>query len=298
MYQSQFPLPPSETLPTMYDLPSEDPEELGLPDEFHDFQPKLLRETCQPKIYLASEHFLGADLNLYYDGRHPRWYKRPDWFLVLGVSMADRQEDLRWSYVMWQEFVSPFLVVELLSPGTESEDLGSKIRELGKPPTKWEVYERILRVPFYVVFDRYDNQLRVFGLANGRYQAIDVSGPEPRVWFDELELGLGVWQGAYQGIEGKWMRWYEASGDWIPTEVEARQLAETQAETERSARELAETQAETERSARQRAETQAETERSARRSAIPRLASFGLTVEQIAESLGLSIAEVQAEIDS
>jgi DNA-binding NarL/FixJ family response regulator len=127
-----------------------------------------------------------------------------------------------------------------------------------------------------------------------------------------LELGLGVWQGAYQGIEGKWLRWYEASGDWIPTEVEGRQLAETQAETERSARELAETQAETERSARELAETQAETERSARhlaetqaetersarRSAIPRLASLGLTVEQIAESLGLSIAEVQAQIYS
>jgi len=145
---------------------------------------------------------------------------------------------------------------------------------LGKPPTKWEVYEWILRVPFYVVFDspsetlheRYDNQLRVFGLVNGRYQAIDVSGPEPRVWFDELELGLGVWQGAYQGIEGKWLRWYDASGYWIPTEIEARNLAETLAETERAAR----------------------------RAAIPRLASLGLTVEQIAESLGLSIAEVQA----
>jgi len=99
-----------------------------------------------------------------------------------------------------------------------------------------------------------------------------------------LELGLGVWQGAYQGIEGKWLRWYEASGAWIPTEVEARHLAEMQAETERSARHLA--------------ETQAETERSARRSAIPRLASLGLTVEQIAESLGLSIAEVQAQIYS
>ena len=32
-------------MPTMYDLPSEDPEEPGLPDEFHDFQPELLSET-------------------------------------------------------------------------------------------------------------------------------------------------------------------------------------------------------------------------------------------------------------
>jgi len=27
--------------------------------------------------------FTGADMNLYYDVRHPRWYKR--WFLVVGV---------------------------------------------------------------------------------------------------------------------------------------------------------------------------------------------------------------------
>jgi hypothetical protein len=38
------------TLPTMSDLPSEDGSEMGLPDEFHDFQPDLLRETCQPKV--------------------------------------------------------------------------------------------------------------------------------------------------------------------------------------------------------------------------------------------------------
>ena len=34
--QSDPPLSPRETLPTMYDLPSEDPEEPGLPDQFHD----------------------------------------------------------------------------------------------------------------------------------------------------------------------------------------------------------------------------------------------------------------------
>lgn len=32
-------------LPTMYDLPSEDPEEPGLPDIFHGLQPQLLDET-------------------------------------------------------------------------------------------------------------------------------------------------------------------------------------------------------------------------------------------------------------
>ena len=32
MYQTNPPVSPKETLPTMYDLPSEDPEEPGLPD--------------------------------------------------------------------------------------------------------------------------------------------------------------------------------------------------------------------------------------------------------------------------
>ncbi len=268
MYQSQFPRPPSETLPTMYDLPSEDPEELGLADEFHDFQPKLLRETCNPVTYPLADIFIGADINLYYDGRHPLWHKRPDWFLALGVPKGDRQEDLRWSYVIWQECVTPYLIVELLSPGTEKDDLGSRVRELGKPPTKWDVYERILRVPFYVVFDRYDNHLRVFVLERTQYREVDIVGPNPKFWFDDLELGIGVWEGAYQGFMGKWLRWYDAAGNWIPTEVEARLSAEAQLEAERSAR----------------------------RSAIPRLIALGLTAEQIAAAIGLSVAEVEEGI--
>jgi Uma2 family endonuclease len=208
----------SAPLPTMYDLPSEDQEDSGVPDEFHDFQPKLLRETCRPVTDAASEYFIGADLNLYYDGRHPRWYKRPDWFLVLGVAVATQQVDLRWSYVVWEEGISPFLVVELLSPGTEDEDLGQKVREIGKPPLKWDVYERILRVPFYVVFDRYENHLRVFGLECGHYQEVLVS--ESRFWFDELGIGLGVWEGVYQGTIGAWLRWYDADGNWLETAAE------------------------------------------------------------------------------
>jgi Uma2 family endonuclease len=128
MYQTNSSELVQKPLPTMYDLPSEDPQEPGLPDEFHVFQPQLLRETCQVKTYAADDIFIGTDINLYYDSRHTLWQKRPHWFLVLGVPSAKRQEDLRWSYVVWQEGVSPFLVVELLSPGTEDEDLGRSLR--------------------------------------------------------------------------------------------------------------------------------------------------------------------------
>ena len=144
----------------MYDLPSEDPEEPGLPDEFHEFQPQLLRETFRPPNYPQNTFFIGTDINLYYDLRHSLWYKRPDWFVALGVPSATQQQDLRLSYVIWQEGIAPFLVVELLSPGTEDEDLEQNIRALPDretPPGKWEVYERMLRVSYYAVFDRYTN---------------------------------------------------------------------------------------------------------------------------------------------
>ncbi len=56
MYHNN-PAIPVNTLPTMYDLPSENAEEMGLPDEFHDFQPDLLRETCRPVV---DDFFMGA----------------------------------------------------------------------------------------------------------------------------------------------------------------------------------------------------------------------------------------------
>ncbi len=59
----------------MYDLPSENPQQPGLPDEFHLFQPQLLRETFLPPNYPEDQVFVASDLNLYYDVHHPLWYK-------------------------------------------------------------------------------------------------------------------------------------------------------------------------------------------------------------------------------
>lgn len=212
------PLPAKETLPTMYDLPSEYVGESGLPDEFHIFQPQLLRETFQPTNYPKEEVFIATDLNIYYDVHHQLWYKRPDWFTVLGVANSNQQQHLRLSYVIWQEGVAPFMIVELLSPGTEQEDLGQTLRDVNKPPTKWEVYEQILRIPYYVVFDRYTNKLRVFQLVGTRFQEMTLS--DQKVWLDEIQLGLGVWQGSYQDTQGLWLRWYDAQQNWVPTPLE------------------------------------------------------------------------------
>ena len=174
-------------------------------------------------------------MNLYYDPRHPNWYKRPDWFLVVGAPRLYEGRDMRLSYVVWQEGVDPFVVVELLSPGTEKEDLGETEAEAGAPPTKWQVYEQILRTPYYIIFDRYTDQLRAFGLMKGRYQRLDL--PDNRLWMPQLNLGLGIWQGEYQGVLRQWLRWYDETGNWISTDTEIAARAQAQLLEERRQRE-------------------------------------------------------------
>ncbi len=238
--QTDFPWPAGEIWPTMYDLPSENPEEPGLPDEFHDFQPQLLSATFRLTQVAYDQTFTASDLNLYYDLAHPRWYKRPDWFAVVGVSRLYEGSELRLSYVTWHERVNPYLVVELLSPGTAGEDLGQTQQPNPElPPTKWHVYERMLKIPYYVVFDRYSNDFRGFKLTDGFYQPISIEND--RVWMPELGIGLGLWVGDFQSINRNWLRFFDTEGQWIltPTEFE-RQRADQAQQTAQQARQQAE----------------------------------------------------------
>ncbi|NEP47130.1 MAG: Uma2 family endonuclease, partial [Okeania sp. SIO2H7] len=243
--------PNQRPLPTMYDLPSEAVGEPGLPDEFHRMQAELLRETCRSPQYsggpssleegsdgVSRSLFIASDLNLYYDSRNPKLYKRPDWFLCLDVPKLEKQADLRWSYLIWQESVAPFLVIEFLSPGTEAEDLGETVRRIDQPPRKWDVYERFLRIPYYALYNRYDNNFRLFQLDGLKYREVDL--PNARFWFDELGLGLAIWTGRYEDAEGLWLRWYTADNQWIPTELERAEQAEAQVDIERERAEQAE----------------------------------------------------------
>ena len=57
------------------------------------------------------------------------------------------------------------------------------------------------------------------------------------VWFKEAELGLGLWQGVYQGAERLWLRWYDGERQWIPTPTE---IEKQRAEQEKQRADLAE----------------------------------------------------------
>ena len=202
----------------MYDLPSEHVGEPALPDEFHLLQAMLLMLTFVPPNWDSKMVYSAMDLYLYYDENNPKWYKRPDWFGVVGVPRLYQGHDSRLSYVTWQEKASPFVVIEFLSPGTEEEDLGYSTSQPGRPPVKWQVYEQILQVPYYVVFSRYNNEMQAFRLVNNRYQPAPLT--QGRLLIPELELSLGLWQGVYRSLDRLWLRWMTLAGDVVSLDSE------------------------------------------------------------------------------
>ena len=312
--QSEPPRSPREILLTMYDLPSENPEEPGLPDEFHNLQPQLLSRTLRLTNYTRDNYFTASDLSLYYDIKHPLWHERPDWFLVVDVPRLYDEQDLRSSYVIWQEGESPAVVVEFLSPGTEREDLGpfyakaaprfdceptltldeadepesalpippgrpngsssdltnGKKRQRATPPGKFEMYERYLRIPHYIVYSRYTQQLHYFKLCGGCYQEQLLSSHNPRLWLADLQIGLGVWSGEFEGIRSHWLRGCDREGNWSLTDTEQAEQEKRQAEQEK-----------------ERAEAKL-------RQAAQNLLANGMAMTQVAEILGLSVAEITA----
>jgi Uma2 family endonuclease len=225
--QTDPPRPPRQTLPTMYDLPSEEIGDPGMPDQYNVRPLILLHETFRPPAVPTDEVFSAIELNLYYDESHPRWYVQPDWFGVIGAP----QIPFRWRYAIWEEQAAPLIVVEMFSPRLEEELLGSPDRDPTKPPTKWEIYEQILRIPYYVVFDGEREGLRIFRLNGARYQ--EITGHGGRFPVAEAGLWLGLWQGSFYRSERLWLRWYDAEGNLIPTVEEQAERARLEAEVGR-----------------------------------------------------------------
>ena len=87
------------------------------------------------------------------------------------------------------------------------------------------MYEQILRIPYYIVLDRYTNQLRAFHLVGGHYQPMEIV--DQRVMISEWKVSIGGWQGTHRSLQRPWLRWCDAENKLILTaEERAERLAQ------------------------------------------------------------------------
>ncbi len=154
----------------------------------------------------------------------------PDVMLSVDVRLnEDLTEKKNRSYFLWRIGKAPDVVIEIVSN-----------REGGELDTKLRRYQRV-GVPHYVVFDPLKAlggaELRSFQLTGGKYIAVG------RPWFGDLGLTLAVWEGEFEGMSGRWLRWYDLDRRLIPTGLERAEAERLRAEAERLRAEIAEKRA-------------------------------------------------------
>jgi Uma2 family endonuclease len=182
---------PRHCLPSAEDLP--DSDDTPVDNELQDLIPGLLK-TMLALIWASKmDWFFGVDMGVYYHPDEPAIV--PDGFLSIGVPRITR-ENLRLSYVLWEEQKLPTLVIEIVSETRR-----------GEYTTKKQFYAD-LGVLYYVVYNplrKRKPRLEAYQLQDGEY--VLLSG-EP-IWLSQLGLGIGKEIGTYQGITREWLYWYD-----------------------------------------------------------------------------------------
>jgi hypothetical protein len=62
--------------------------------------------------------------------------------------------------------------------------------------------------------------LRYFQLRGNGYQEQAIASGNPGIWLADLQIGLGLWQGTFEGVPGYWLRWCDQEGNWMLTDAE------------------------------------------------------------------------------
>jgi hypothetical protein len=159
----------------------------------------------------VTDTFVGGNLALYFsaDQLIKNDFVGPDVFVARPTSTRPRK-----SWVVWQENITPCVVIELLSEVTEKTDRTEKMK----------IYAQTLKVGEYYLFDPVDGRLEGYRLSQRApaYVVIppDPASEDPIVDCEQLQLRLGVrWDDSPHG-EIPHLRWMTPSGAWVPTPAE------------------------------------------------------------------------------
>ena len=160
----------------------------------------------------AGRTFLAAaNVGVFPEARNPAIV--PDVFLSLDVQVADNWWDkTHRSYFVWEFGKPPDLVVEIVS-NREGNEVGSKRL----------AYAR-MGVRYYVIYDPLhqvmQEDLRIYRLSDGGYAR------QESQLFPELRLGMMLWQGEFEGVRSRWLRWTDEHDGLIPMGKERAEHAE------------------------------------------------------------------------
>ena len=225
------------------------PDHTQLPDSDGTFvknfqehpQSILLTDAIEPilkNLHPEGDYAIGQDCRIYWRLTEPleRGAECPDWFYVPNVQ-STLNGQLRRSYVLWQEFVSPLIVLEFVSgDGSEERDktpISLSEQEGRAKPGKFWIYENVIGPPFYGIYEVSKASVEVYHLVDGKYQLLSAN---ERGHFPIAALGveLGIWRGVYQNMELPWLRWWDAEGNLLLTGWEMTRLSEVRLEQERA----------------------------------------------------------------
>jgi Uma2 family endonuclease len=232
--------------------------------------------------------YVSGNLFIYYEEGSNQKSISPDVFVIFGVSKRKRR-----SYKTWQEGNRlPAFVLELTSFSTRKQD------EESKP----QLYEQ-LGIQEYFQFDPTGDYLnpplKGRRLVNGQYQAMaltPLADGNSRLYSETLglELRLEVPQTELRSLgpsASTWdLRFYDPVTGMRLLNFEETEQAREKAEQERDAAEQERDAAEQERDA---AEQERDTVQQEREAAVPRLLAMGLSLEQVAGALNLTLEDVQ-----
>jgi len=232
----------SQALKTEADLSA---DELGLSPDIDDLVieddvpvDNLISEKQQRLLtgsLYSNENLLGnrlflaaANVGVFYAIKQPPLV--PDVFLSLDVEVPqDWTQKKNRTYFVWEFGKPPDVVIEIVS-NREGNELGRKLRDYAR-----------MGVGYYAVFDPLhqlgSTDLYLFENRANRYQALTES------WFEEIGLGLTLWDGVFEGKRDRWLRWYDATGAVIPTGAERANQERQRADTESQRADAAEARA-------------------------------------------------------
>ncbi|HAT13861.1 MAG TPA: transcriptional regulator [Microcoleaceae bacterium UBA11344] len=206
------------------------PDHTQLPDSDGTFvknlqehpQSILLTDSIKPvlqQLHPDGQYCIGQDSGIYWRLTEPleRGAEAPDWFYVPNVPPALNGQ-MRRSYVLWQEYVAPLIILEFVSgDGSEERDntpLSSSDNEGDRKAGKFWIYEQVIRPAFYGIYEVEKASIELYHLVENGFEllAANERGHYP---ISQMGVELGIWQGEYLNVELPWLRWWDLQGNLL-----------------------------------------------------------------------------------